>query len=367
MIASIPSIPSVITHCAELDQFVERVQDAEWIAVDTEFMRDSTYYAKLCLVQIASADCSACIDVLKLDDHSRLLELLQSPQQIKIFHSARQDIEVLHSEYDLIPQPVFDSQIAASILGLDEQISYAELVSQILDVHLAKTESRTDWSRRPLTSAQINYALDDVRHLGPLYLHLKKQLEDNQRVHWLDEECTGLCNKQQYVVAPEHAWQQVKGVGRLAPEILPITQALAAWRETTAIEKNLPRRWILSDQSILQLAEDKPHSEAQVTMSLRKDSSKSLRYSKVISTLLEQAYKNTHPLHFVDRRLSREQQDLVKRMMKVSRKRSELIGTSASLLANRKSIVSLVLGLESKIMQGWRRQEIGQDLMNMLN
>ena len=149
--------------------------------------------------------------------------------------------------------------------------------------------------------------------------------------------------------------------------LLPVTQSLAAWRETTAIEKNLPRRWILSDQSILQLAEERPHSEAQVDMLLRKDSPKSVRHSKTIISILEQAYQKSNQLNYVDRRLNREQQDLVKSMMQVSRKRSQQIGTSSSLLANRKSIVSLVLGLDSKIMHGWRRKEIGEYLLNMLN
>lgn len=361
------SFPSVITDPAQLDQFIDHIKSADWFAVDTEFMRDSTYYAKLCLVQLASADISACIDVIALAEHQRLGELLQSSQQIKIFHSARQDIEVLYSHFGIIPKPIFDSQIAASILGLDEQISYAELVSNILAIHLAKTESRTDWSRRPLTAAQINYALDDVRHLGPLYLHLKDQLTDQQRIHWLDEECKRLCDEHQYSVDPDCAWQQIKGIGRIAPELLPITQALAAWRETTAKQKNLPRRWVLSDQAILQLAELKPRKVAQIDMLLRKDSPKSIRYSKTISMVVEHAYEKSNVLEYVDRRLTKEQQTLVKSMMQVSRKRSEAIGTSSSLLANRKSIVSLVLGLDSKVMHGWRRKEIGEDLMNMLN
>ena len=159
-------LPNVITTIADLESFVEQISPAPWLAMDTEFMRESTYYPILCLIQIATDEVSACIDVLSLDHIDPLLELLRQDSQLKIFHSCRQDLEVLYAEYQFLPQPLFDTQVAASILGLNEQISYAELVAQKSSVHLAKTESRTDWKRRPLSDAQIDYALDDVIHLG---------------------------------------------------------------------------------------------------------------------------------------------------------------------------------------------------------
>jgi ribonuclease D len=359
-------IPSIITSTEDLERFVDMVKDSQWLAIDTEFIRESTYYAKLCLVQIATQDVSVCIDVLRLDDHDALKRLLAS-SQIKIFHSARQDIEVLKSEYNIIPTPLFDTQIAASILGLNEQISYAELVSQTLAIHLPKTESRTDWSRRPLTSAQIDYALDDVNHLGALYDYLKQALQEKQRIHWLDEECAYLTNPAIYEVHPDQAWQQVKGIGRATSADLGVIQALAAWRELTAIKKNLPRRWVLNDQCILECAQHKPRTVEQTCSLLRQHAPKSIRQSDAIYSALEQAYNVEKQLTMVDRRLDKQQQELVKKMMKVTRAKSEQIGTSPSLLANRKSIVKLVLGEDCKITSGWRHSEIGTELMRMLD
>lgn len=357
---------SIITDTIDLEQLLATIQHTQWLAIDTEFIRESTYYAKLCLVQIATQDLSVCIDVLSLNDPSSLKKLLNLPQT-KIFHSARQDIEVLRSEYNIIPTPLFDTQIAASILGLDEQISYAELVAQVLSIRLPKTQSRTDWSRRPLTAAQIDYALDDVNYLGDLYRHLKQALQEKQRIHWLDEECAHLTHPATYQLYPDQAWQQVKGIGRVVSSDLSIVQALAAWRENTAVQKNLPRRWILNDQAILALAQNKPHSPTQTRSILEQYAPKSLRHAKNIHTVLEQAYPIDNNLTVVDRRLSKQQQALVKKMMQVTWEKSQQIGTSPSLLANRKSIVSLVLGEECKITAGWRHSEIGAELMQMLD
>ena len=359
-------ISSIITDSIDLEKFVEKIKHSQWLAIDTEFIRESTYYAKLCLVQIATPNLSVCVDVLKLDDHTSLIKLLKSPQ-IKIFHSARQDLEVLKSEYNIIPTPLFDTQIAASILGLDEQVSYADLVSQTLSIHLPKTESRTDWSRRPLTAAQIDYALDDVNYLGDLYYNLNQALQEKQRIHWLHEECANLTHPDIYELHPDQAWQQVKGIGRAESTDLNTIQALAAWRENTAIQKNLPRRWVLNDRAILELAHNKPRSTTQVNSLLRQHASKSVRYTDNIHSVLEQSYTIDKHLSVIDRRLNKQQQELVKKMMKVTQEKSREIGTSPSLLANRKSIVSLVLGEESKVTAGWRHSEIGIDLMRMLD
>ena len=332
-------------------------------------MRESTYYPKLCLIQIATEEACACVDVITLNDIGVLTEFLMQSAATKIFHSARQDMEVLHCTYGFLPQPLFDTQIAASILGMDEQISYAELVSQRLSINLAKSESRTNWSQRPLTDAQIHYALDDVRHLGILFSQLQDKLENKQRMHWLAEECERLLKTDNYVVAPENAWKQVKGIGRLEGQPLYKVQQLAAWREQTAIKKNLPRRWVLKDQSMIDLASHKAISEDSIKDYLGQESSKSIRHSEIIMEILGRASaQQTNDLDsIIDRRLSKPQQTLVKDMMKLTRKHAEEIGTSSSLLANRKSLVDLVLGLHSKVNEGWRREVIGKHLLEMLD
>ena len=318
-------LPNVITTSADLDSFVAQISSAPWLAVDTEFMRESTYYPILCLIQIATDEISACIDVLSLDHIDPLLELLSQNSQLKVFHSCRQDMEVLYAEYHLIPQPLFDTQVAASILGLDEQISYAELVSQKSAVQLAKTESRTDWKRRPLSAAQIDYALDDVIHLGSLYKKLESDLDLANRTPWLTEECGKLLFPSNYFVAPEEAWTQVKGIGKLSAEQFYYVRKIAHWREQTAQTKNLPRRWVLSDPAILETCQLKDYSHESISQSLKQHAPKSLRHVNNISEILQQ----TIPANIAedlqepsDNRLSREQRALIKKLMEFTRNRA---------------------------------------------
>jgi len=357
--------PHVITTIADLELFVERISSSSWLAMDTEFMRESTYYPILCLIQIATDEVSACIDVLSLDHIDPLLDLLRQESQLKIFHSCRQDLEVLYAEYQLIPQPLFDTQVAASILGLDEQISYAELVAQKSSVYLAKTESRTDWKRRPLSDAQIDYALDDVIHLGPLYKKLETDLAVESRTPWLTEECEHLLLASNYFVEPEQAWKQVKGIGKLSAKQFYYVRKIAHWREQAAQTKNLPRRWILPDPAILETCQLKDCSGETISQCLKQHAPKSMRHSNNIAEILQQDI----PTDIVDilqepadNRLSKEQRTLIKQLMEFTRNRAEQINTSASLLANRKSLVNLVLGQQSKVESGWRKSQVGDEL-----
>ena len=362
-------LPHVITSSADLEAFVDQISPSRWLAMDTEFMRESTYYPKLCLIQLATEEVSACIDVLTLDHIDPLIELLQQKSQLKIFHSSRQDLEVLYAEYEFLPQPLFDTQIAASILGLDEQISYAELVSQKLSVHLPKTESRTDWKKRPLTDAQIEYALDDVNHLGFLHSHLTKDLEAKNRAHWLEEECEQLLSIPNYVIAPDQAWKQVKGTGKLSAKQFYYVHTIAAWREQTAQTRNLPRRWVLPDPAIIELAQIKDFSGSSISQCLQEYAPKSMRHAEKIAAILQQPISAEIEASLsqpIDRRLSKEQRNLVKTLMAFTRNRSEQIETSSSILANRKSLVDLVLGHQSKVASGWRKSEIGDELIKLV-
>lgn len=361
--------PNVITTFSDLELFVDQIASSPWLAIDTEFMRESTYYPILCLIQIATDKVSACIDVLSLDNIDPLLELLRQETQMKIFHSCRQDLEVLYAEYQFIPQPLFDTQVAASILGLDEQISYAELVAQKSSVYLAKTESRTDWKKRPLSAAQIDYALDDVIHLGPLYKKLESDLEAENRLPWLIEECEKLLHSTNYVVPPEKAWKLVKGIGKLNEKQFYYVRQIAHWREQTAQSKNLPRRWILPDPAILEACLlNTVHGES-ISHCLKQHAPKSLRHTHSISDILQQPIPHdiSESLQSPeDHRLSKEQRALIKKLMEFTRHRAEQINTSASLLANRKSLANLVLGKQSKVASGWRKSQIGDELVAMI-
>ncbi len=342
---------------------------SQWLAIDTEFIRESSYYPKLCLIQIATENVCTCIDVLALSDTKQLTGILQDPACVKIFHSARQDLEVMYAEYGFIPEPIFDSQIAASMLGPDEQISYAEIVSQYLSVDLPKTQSRTDWSRRPLSDAQIAYALDDVRYLGPLYTKLFAHLTEKDRMPWLQEECAHLTALTNYDVDPTKVWKNVKGAGKAQGLALQRIQQLASWREVQAQRKNRPRQWILRDRAIVELAGMHSTSLNSITQFLQNEYPRSLRHKEKIAALLQQPVDNetlnTLP-STVDRRLSKPQQAMAKNMMSYVKRQAEEIGAAPSLLANRKSIEKLVQGRTSKVMSGWRKTVVGDELQKML-
>ncbi|MGM0671585.1 MAG: ribonuclease D, partial [Pseudomonadota bacterium] len=210
--------------------FLDTIAGTDWIALDTEFMREKTYYPRLCLIQLATLDQIACVDPLKLDIH--LLEpLLFDAGVTKVFHSASQDLEVLYRELGRVPTPVFDTQIAASMLGYGEQVGYANLVKAVLDRDLDKSQTRTDWSRRPLSEQQIRYAADDVRFLATVFMRLLHELESHERMHWLRPEMEALSNPALYEPDPENAWKRVSGAKRLKPRERGVLKAVAAWRE----------------------------------------------------------------------------------------------------------------------------------------
>ncbi|MEJ2116166.1 MAG: ribonuclease D, partial [Gammaproteobacteria bacterium] len=244
----------VLTTTQELVSFCKASQDAGWLALDTEFIREKTYYPNLCLVQIASAREIVCVDTIAINELSPLKELLYQPSITKIFHSASQDLEIFVNLYNAVPTPMFDTQIAASLLGYGEQVSYAHLVNEICGVELDKSLSRTNWENRPLSEKEIRYAVDDVKYLAKVYLHLKDKLSENERSHWAEFECNTLSALEKYKVDPEKIWKTVKGAGRLEPQQLNVLKQLAQWREYQAIAENKPRRWILSDKALRNLA-----------------------------------------------------------------------------------------------------------------
>jgi len=236
------------------------LQPAAWVALDTEFIREKTYYPRLCLIQIASTDILACIDPLRISDLQPFFDWLCEPQRMKVFHAAFQDLEIFHHLAGKVPAPVFDTQVAAAVLGMGDQMGYARMVEALLGLSLDKSQSRTDWSRRPLTNAQLEYAIDDVRHLRTAYTILGEQLEQLGRMGWLQRPLQKFTDPNTYIVDPRTQWERVKGVQVLKPVQLAILRELAAWRELRALHKDIPRRWVLSDEILLDLARMQPDS-----------------------------------------------------------------------------------------------------------
>lgn len=249
----------------QLHDLMTRLNNAEWITLDTEFVREKTYFPRLCLIQIGSTDTLACIDPFTIADLRPFLTWLQDPKRLKVFHAAWQDMEIFHHlGQGTLPSPLFDTQIAAAVLGMGDQLGYARLVEEILGITLDKSQSRTDWSHRPLSKAQLEYAIDDVRYLRDVYLILRERLQQLGRIQWLDKPFQKLADPHTYQIDPQTCWQRIRGLSVLKPHQLVILRELAAWREQQALQKNIPRRWLLSDEILLDMARMRPKSVADL-------------------------------------------------------------------------------------------------------
>ncbi len=240
-----------------------RLADEQLIAIDTEFVRESTYFARLCLVQIASADFAACVDCLADVDQQSLTDLLTGNEQCWVAHSARQDLEVIWQSIGRMPARLIDTQIAASLAGYPPQIGLQSLLAETLDVNLGKQFTRLDWSRRPLPVEALHYAIDDVRHLIAMWRRLEQRLHELGRTHWLEEECATLLS-----VPPETdtttIWSRLKSVQPLPAEQQRAAFALVEWRERRARAANRPRRWILADDALVRIARAMPGNVAEL-------------------------------------------------------------------------------------------------------
>ena len=250
--------PEVITTSAGLAALVDGYATAEFLAIDTEFMREQTYYSQLCLIQISDGTTAAAIDPLADGiDMAPLWRLLGDSSIVKVFHAAHQDLEIFYKEMGSLPLPLFDSQVAAMVLGHGDQVGYDRLVRAVLGHDIDKSSRFTDWSRRPLSARQVNYALDDVIYLAKMYPKLLAQLDQRGRASWLEDENARLVDPATYHTLPDNAWKRIK-VRNMKPAALRRMMHLAAWRETEAQNRDLPRNRILRDETILDLAGSNP-------------------------------------------------------------------------------------------------------------
>ncbi len=248
----------LITKQAELEAAVKTLRKSSFVTVDTEFIRETTFWPELCLIQMASPDDAFLIDPLAKDiDLKPFFELMADESVIKVFHAARQDIEIIFHRGGLIPHPVFDTQVAAMVCGFGDSVSYDQLVFKITNVRIDKSSRFTDWRRRPLSDKQLEYALADVTHLIDVYRHLAAELERENRAHWLNEEMEVLTARETYDPNPEDAWKRLK-MRNAKPQQLAIAKSIAAWRELEARQRNVPRGRILKDDALVEIAQQMP-------------------------------------------------------------------------------------------------------------
>lgn len=354
---------------ARLVQVCRRLRGEPRIALDTEFVRERTYYAQLCLIQIATSDRLICIDPLAFKDLGILLDVIYDQHILKVLHSARQDLEVFHDLRGTPPAPVFDTQIAAALVGHEDQIGYGALVEALHGVKLEKLHTRANWAARPLGQGQLDYAEDDVRHLRVLYERLAAQLAELGRGDWLIEECARLTAPHLYRNDPDHAYERIKKGRTLPPANQQMLRALASWRERTAQRRNLPRNWVLRDTALLELVQANPTCHKQLE-DIKGVGAGTVRKwgNAILQAIADGRAAPPVPLWREPKRLTPAQVQLCHRMLTLVKKRAREQGISPALLATRKDIQALVHGdTKVTLLTGWRRQVVGEKLLAMLD
>ncbi len=350
----------------QLEPLAHALASQESIGVDTEFLRERTFFPKLCLLQLSAAGQVWLVDTLRVGSLEPLMPALTAGHSRKLIHAARQDLEALYLTSKHVVSPVFDTQIAAACIGLKPQVGYAELVKTLLDVTIPKGQTRTDWSMRPLTRAQLEYAADDVLHLQAIAIELTKRLRALGREHWVREDCSGLSDLSLYEPDAAFAWARLRGMGQLAPAPRARARTIAVWREKAARERDLPRAWILSDAAIFSIAEANPTSAAEL------DAVQPLN-EKLSGTLLD-ALNSSSSVELTDLEPSRDsrptpsQKALLDRLIQTVDARAAELKVSPEILAPRGELKALAMGKrDSHALAGWRRQEIGTRLLDLIS
>jgi ribonuclease D len=339
------------------------------IRVDTEFLRESTFFPQLCVVQLGAGEHIWCIDALACRNLAPLLPALTSALQPKIIHAARQDLEAIHLHSGAIVGPVFDTQIAAGCVGMKPQIGYAELAQVLLGVTVPKGQTRTDWSRRPLSAAQLTYAAEDVLYLGTIAARLGARLAELGRTAWALEDCAALSDPTAFTADPARAWERLRGLAQLDPVPRQRARELCLWREREARSRDLPRSWIMTDAALLEAAQANPATATALRrlLALPEDFPAALA-DGAIAALQDgsrQAPQDQEPAR--DARLTPEQKSLVEKLARIVDARAAALAFNAEILAPRGELKALATGSRATpCLEGWRRDVIGTELLAAL-
>jgi ribonuclease D len=363
-----------LTTTQELADFCALAHQQPYVTVDTEFLRERTYYSKLCLVQLAlpgeDDDTAVLVDPLAGDmSLDPLFDLFRDTSVVKVFHAARQDLEIFWTEARVFPEPLFDTQVAAMVCGFGEQAGYETLVRKIARAQVDKTSRFTDWSRRPLTEAQKKYALADVTHLRKVYEYLADELEKTDRARWVAEELQILTDPATYDVQPEEAWKRVR-TRTNSPRFLAIVRELAAFRETHAQSNNIPRNRVFKDDALVELASAKPRTQADLggMRLLLREARKGAIADGILAAVERGLNCPKDQLPSPDR--SRESlqvnpalADLLRVLLK---SKTESSGVAAKLIATSADLDAIAAGLRDlPALTGWRREVFGEDALRL--
>lgn len=364
-----PSSTRLIDSQPQLDDLCDDLAaiDDYSIACDTEFVRTRTYWPHLCVVQVAFHGRLTAVDMLTKMNTSRLREQLLDRSRFEIFHAAKQDLEALFAVYERLPRAIFDTQIAAGLLGFPPQIGYAGLVRELLGLELPKDQTRTDWSRRPLTDAQLNYALEDVAHLHELFDIVRDRLLGLSRFEWVLEDSDALLDPTLYSIAPDAAWRRLSGVPYLPVPVQARARRLAGWREERARRIDRPRQWVLADKVLLAIAHENPTAAGDLSRIDGVAPATARRQGKAIVDVIREANADID-----SGRLKLEQRPIplapdksrVRHLSGLVRNAADGLGIAPEILATRRDIAGILSGRhDSRALSGWRREVIGDRLL----
>ena len=367
----------LITNQEELNTACGILAEAPYITIDTEFMRERTYWPKLCLLQLARAagdwgdEAVYLVDPMAEIDLAPVFALMADETTLKVFHAARQDIEIFVNLVGAVPTPIFDTQVAAMVCGYGDQVGYETLVKRIAKAQLDKSSRFTDWSRRPLSTKQLKYAAGDVTHLRVVYESLRDQLAKSGRSSWVDAEMAVLRSVDTYVVEPEDAWRRIKTRSN-DPRFLAIVKSLAKWREEEAQRRDVPRGRILKDDAVLEIAASKPKTRDQLlaSRSLQREGRKAETAEKILKTVAEGVEAPVHlPKESKGRPRQRPGGQALSELLRVLLKaKAEKLGVAQRLIANAADIDALANDpdAEPPLLKGWRREAFGEDALKLI-
>ena len=364
----------IITTQDALNEFCAGLKSEKFITVDTEFLREKTYFSKLCLIQVSGADKDArAVDPLAEGlDLAPLYELFFDDKILKIFHAARQDLEIIFNLTGKVVQPLFDTQIAAMVCGYGDQVGYERLVREITEAQLDKSVQYTDWSRRPLSERQINYALGDVTHLCDVYLHLVNKLEERGRTEWVFQEEDILLDPETYTNHFDEAYRRIK-IRNPKPKTLAVLRELAAWREARAQKKNIPRGWVMKDDTLADMAAQAPRNVAELKKI--RNMSKDLADGHVGQALLAAIQKALNTPHTEWPKVKKKKppgptvsarMDILKMLVKIQ---ASIHDVAPKLIISNDDLEKLAMEEEPDIpaLKGWRREVFGNDALAIKN
>ncbi|MGH2753800.1 MAG: ribonuclease D [Actinomycetota bacterium] len=369
------SEPVLVKRRDALDQIVDESRDGGLVAIDTEFMREKTYRARLCLVQVATRNNLYIIDPLDVPDLKPVAELLPDPEVELIVHAGRQDFEIFFERYGTLPKRMFDVQLAAGFAGFGASLPYGRLVESITGTTLTKGESYTDWCRRPLTAAQMTYAADDVRYLPVVRDVLRDKLSAAGRLGWVEDEMSMLEDPGLYATDAAEVWRRVSGRGKMSGKQTAILRELARWREETASRRDIPRGWVVKDQTLLEIARRGPRSVAELKNIRGFPAKESDRSGREILAAVETG-RASEPLGSAEgpsRTAQVRARTLSGLADAIVRSRADAAGVATELVSTRGELESFLADLfdggaderRHRLLRGWRRELAGEAVMDL--